>query len=102
MEGNFNLTGGTTKTGTGLMNNDALWKSATNRGFPQRLKSLAKPRSALPHFSQARQILHPITGDGEGERPASRKICFVTSSMAFGSCSAPHPSLNLTGLEPLL
>jgi hypothetical protein len=58
MEGDFNPTRRTTKTGTGLMKNEALWKSAQTADSHSAWKSLAKPRSALPHFSQARRILH--------------------------------------------
>ena len=73
----------------------------TNRGFPRHLEKPREPRSALPHFSQAGAVLHiqPKTeGNGNGR---SRKR-FVTISMSFGSCSAPHPSLNLTGHEPTI
>ena len=68
----------------------------TNRGFPRHLEKPREPRSALPHFSQAGAVLH-LQRKTEGNGNArSRKII----SMTFGSCSAPHPSLNLTGHEP--
>ena len=72
----------------------------TNRGFPRHLEKPRQPRSALPHFSLARRVLHLQNGK-ERERRGPQKR-FVTISMSFGSCSAPHPSLNLTGHEPTI
>ncbi len=95
MEGDFNPTRRTTKTGTGLMKNDALWESAQTADSHSAWKSLAKPRSALPHFSQAPSGPSPITGDGERERPASRKMLrHVFDGFRFVLCPSPEPESN--------
>ena len=81
------------------MKNDTLWKSAQTADSHSAWKSLANPARLYPIFHRPGAVLHlqrKTEGNGNGR---SRKL-FVTILMTFGSCSAPHPSLNLTGHEP--
>ena len=77
------------------MKNDVPWKSAPTADSHGTWKSLANPLGFTTFFT-GRRGPSPSTQNGRERERRSRK----TISMTFGSCSAPHPSLNLTGHEP--
>ena len=97
----LNKTGRTTKTGTGLtglMKNDVPWRSAQTADSHSTWKSLAKPRSALPHFSQARRGPSPSTQNGrERERPVPKTFRNAFDDFRFVLCPSPEPESNWPG-----
>ena len=62
-------------------------------------KASPTPLGLTPFFTgPARSFTLNAKTEGNGNGRSRKR--FVTILMTFGSCSAPHPSLNLTGHEP--